>query len=131
MNPDVRIVDEPDCGNAPRREILRDIVKALATRDADAVTEYLRVDAVWSLVGDRDLSGTDQIALWIASMPAPTELRFESLVTHGREASASGTLTLASDEQSHFSHVFQFAGATKTAKVKRVASYLITAPSRS
>lgn len=127
----LNVVDEPDCGNAPRREILRDIVMALATRDADAVAKYLGPDAVWRLAGDRDMTSAHEIASWVASTPAPTELRFESLVTHGREASASGTLTLASGEVLHFSHVFQFAGATKTAKVKRITSYLIAAPSTS
>lgn len=90
------------------------------------MAEYLASDAAWRLVADRRLTSPQQIASWVASSPVPTELRFESLVTHGREASASGTLTLASGARVHFSHVFQFAGAAKTAKIERVTSYLIT-----
>ncbi|WP_061963910.1 nuclear transport factor 2 family protein [Demequina aurantiaca] len=127
MSTPLDVIDSPDCGNAPRKAVLRDIAIGLARADAAALGPYLADDAVWTLVGDRDLTGAQEIRAWAASAPRAAELRFASVLTHGPEASMSGTVTLASGERTFFSHVLRFASAGKSAKAKRVTSYLISA----
>ena len=119
----VAVREVPDCGNAPRKEVLRDLVIGLAERDADAVVALLADDVRWSLVGDTELVGADAVRDWIAGLPEADELAFEALMTHGRLAGVDGTVTTADGAREAFCHVLHFAGAAKAAKIIRVRSY--------
>lgn len=121
----VKINDEPDCGNAPRREILKDLVIALAERDTAFVAGIVAEDIVWTLVGDRTVTGSDAVQRWVDSLPQVDEVTFGSTLTHGRGASVDGLLDLADGSRIAFCHVLRFSGAAKTAKIAGVNSYLV------
>ncbi|WP_062208987.1 hypothetical protein [Demequina oxidasica] len=127
MTPDIRVVNPPDCGNAPRKAIVRDLVMALAGGDSSVLDAYLHGDAIWALVGDQTIRGGDHVKSRASSAAVAAEIRFESLLTHGPAASASGTVTHASGARTHFSHVVRFASAGKAAPVISMTSYLIAA----
>ncbi|MFC7340018.1 hypothetical protein [Saccharopolyspora griseoalba] len=116
----------PDCGNAPRKVVLRDLVIGLAERDADAVVAPLADDVRWSLVGDVELVGADAVRVWGAGLPEADELTFEAVLTHGRMAAVDGSVIAADGAQEDFCHVLHFAGAAKTAEIVRVRSYRST-----
>ena len=118
----------PDCGNAPRRELLAALVVALAKHDADHVDLVLADDFAWRIPGQRILEDRDGVRQWIAATPPVEEVSFGSLLTHGRGASVDGVLVLQDGTRQAFCHVLRFAGAAKTAKVLEVDSYLIALP---
>lgn len=120
----VTIQEEPDCGNAPRKEVLRDLVVALAQKDADHVASLLSEDIAWTLVGERHLAGRTAVVEWVTKLPPVDQVAFGSLLTHGRGASVDGVLELADGTRWGFCHVLRFAGATKTARLVSVNSYL-------
>lgn len=116
----------PDCGNAPRREITRDLVIALADNDARVIEEMLAQNGQWTIVGAETHSGRDAILQWVAGLPAVRELEFGSVLTHGKGASVDGTATRSDGTIVHFSHVLEFAGHAKTAPLASVRTYEIT-----
>lgn len=124
----VTIHDEPDCGNAPRKEILRDFVVALAKRDSEQIASLLADNIVWTLVGERTLTGRDAVRKWVTALPEVDEVVFGSLLTHGRGASVDGVLRLVDGTQCGFCHVLRFTGAAKAAKILGVNSYVIVMP---
>lgn len=119
----VAVREVPDCGNAPRKEILRDLVIGLADGDVDAVGGLLSEDVRWSLVGDAELVGADAVRDWVAGLAEADELVFEALMTHGRLAGVDGTVIGPDGSREDFCHVLHFAGAARTAKIVRVRSY--------
>ncbi|WP_111720957.1 nuclear transport factor 2 family protein [Homoserinimonas sp. OAct 916] len=121
------IHEEPDCGNAPRKLILRNLVVALATQDSEYVDSLLSDDVVWDLVGGQVLMGRDAIREWITSQGPVDAVTFGTFLTHGRGAGVDGSLDLADGPRSRFCHVLRFAGAARTAKVIGVNSYIIRA----
>ena len=121
----VKIHIEPDCGNAPRKKTLRDLVVAVADRDATTIRGILANDIAWALVGERQLHGPDAVEEWIAAGPTVAEITFGSLLTHGAGASVNGVLSLDDGTTVEFCHVLQFTGAAKTAKLKEVTTYLV------
>ena len=121
----VKIHDEPDCGNAPRKEILRDFVGSLAERNSEHVTSLLADDIAWRIVGERTLTDRDTVLKWVTALPKVDQVVFGSLLTHGRGASADGVFHLADGTQSAFCHVLRFAGAAKTAKIVGINTYAI------
>ena len=112
-----------DCGNSPRIAIVGDVVTHWAGRDAEPLAAWLADAARWSIVGQETHHGPDAVE---RVFPEGTVNRLEvaSIVTHGRLASCDGVLTTDSGQIS-FSHVLRFAGATKTARIAEVRTYLV------
>ena len=124
---ELKVIDVPDgCGNAPRRVILRDFVVALYSGDFESVSEWLREDTVWDFLDDARLADIEEIRAALAATPLPRELQIHTIITHGRDASVDGNITFTDGSRTGFSHVIQFAGATKTAKIKAIRTYQVT-----
>ncbi|HIW62115.1 MAG TPA: nuclear transport factor 2 family protein [Candidatus Stackebrandtia excrementipullorum] len=117
-----------DCGNSPRTTIVGDFVSRWAAGDTAGVSSWLSDDATWTFVGSGEHTGPDVAAQAIPAVP-PQTLEVLSIVTHGRLASCDGRLE-TDGKRVNFSHVFRFTGATKTAKIAHVRTYLIEGADR-
>lgn len=112
-----------DCGNAPRTIIVGEFVVNWAKGDTGAVAEWLGDDASWALVGEDTHLGPEGASATGPHLDAE-RLEVLSIVTHGRLASCDGYLE-AGTTRIDFSHVFRFAGASKTAKIAELRTYSI------
>lgn len=112
-----------DCGNAPRMIIVGEFVVNWAKGDTDAVAEWLCDDASWSLVGEGTHIGPDS-SREAGPRIGAERLEVLSIVTHGRLASCDGYLE-AGTTRIAFSHVFRFAGASRSAKVAELRTYSV------
>ena len=121
----VKVRVEPDCGNAPRKELLRELVVCLAERDIERLRPLLSDDIDWQLIGARSLAGLDEVAGWVSNLAAVREVVFGSLLTHGRGASVDGMLHLLDGSRIGFCHVVTFTSAAKSAKIRLARSYII------
>lgn len=133
-----------DCGNSPRMALVADIVTAWAAGDDALVQEWLSDDARWILVGAQDpgedasssadANGAEKGAAaddgMIATIvPPPFEAGHGEILTvlnHGRLAACDGYL-VGDTERVDFCHVIRFAGASKTAKIREIRTYLLPA----
>ena len=122
------VVEAPeDCGNAPRKMVIRDLLVALAERDPAAVVPFLRDNIRWEIVGATELIGLDAVGDWLRQQSPVEELHIATVITHGTDCGAEGQLVHPDGTTTRFNHVVLFAGHAKTAKVKEVRSYLIAA----
>ena len=113
-----------DCGNSPRMALVAEIVTSWAARDDTAVREWLREDAHWELVGGADDAAQEGI------VPPPFAAERGEILTvlnHGRLAACDGYL-VRGQERVDFCHVLRFAGATKTARIREIRTYLQHTP---
>lgn len=117
---------DPDCGNSPRKAFIRDFNIAFAEGDVSFLVEHAGEDIVWRVVGNKELSGKSEYERELGSMAGQTvrELTIHSIVTHGREAAANGTLVMENDERYEFCDVYSFTGA-KGNTLKKICSYVI------
>lgn len=53
------------------------------------------------------------------------DLIIQDIINHGYAASANGTV-IGTKQTYDFCHVYRFTGATKTAKIKEIRSYIIS-----
>lgn len=111
------------CGNAPRIEIVAEVVARWARGDTEGLAEWLTEDASWTHIGEDPRKETDAPR---AALPAaqPERLVFHTIITHGRLASCDGFIEAAS-ARTDFSHVLRFASTAKSARVAELRSYLI------
>lgn len=112
-----------DCGNAPRMVIVSDFVSHWASRDMDAVSEWLSDDVSWTIVGTGPHTGPDSARAAAPSIRVD-RLVVQSIVTHGRLASCDGYLETGK-KRIAFSHAIRFAGAAKSAKIAELRTYCI------
>lgn len=115
-----------DCGNSPRMAIVADIAAAWAVGEEATVREWLREDATWLLVGEGGSAPGG-----IVEPPFVAERgEILTVLNHGRLASCDGYL-VRDGERVDFCHMIRFAGATKTAKIREIRTYLQHSPAAS
>lgn len=112
-----------DCGNSPRMAIVADLVTAWAAREDGTLRGWLREDATWVLVGAEDAEAPGDI------VPPPLDAERGEILTvlnHGRLAACDGYLVRGT-QRVDFCHVIRFAGASKTARIREIRTYLMPA----
>src|SRR3546814_823977 len=115
-----------DCGNSPRREFLKEFNSAFAKGDTAFIEANLDDEVSWHMVGDRTITGKPAFVAELELMKASPvkKLVLQTVVTHGRDASVSGEMHMATGEVYAFCDVYAFAKASGTT-LKSITSYVI------
>lgn len=123
----LKIVCLEDCGNAPKKLLLRDFNIAFARGDVDTIVQNISDDVCWEMIGDKRLEGIRSVTEELEQMKEfkATELHLTSIITHGATASADGILHFPDGSRYAFSDVYRFTSAGKQAKIKEIRSYVI------
>lgn len=123
----IKIECEENCGNSPKKILLKELSIASATNDIDFCMNWMRDDILWEIVGDKQIQGKDDFEHELNRMKdrKVQELRIHNIITHGNTASLNGTLILSDDKKIAFCNVYNFSGFGKNAKIKRITSYVI------
>ncbi len=121
-----KIIVSSDCGNAPKREFLKQINIAFAKGNSDFLTDSVTNEIVWNIVGDRKIEGKEKFTEEIEKMRTEkaSELILDRILTHGKEGAVSGIIKMAKGKKYAFSDFYEFSGA-KGAKVKSITSFVI------
>ncbi|MGO1563034.1 hypothetical protein CZ771_04775 [Actinomycetales bacterium JB111] len=119
----MKITLPTDCGNSPRITIVGELVSHWASRDAESLAAWLADDVRWSANGREVGHGSGAVEHAFPDGRVDL-LEVASIITHGRLASCDGIIESDAGRLS-FSHVFRFAGASKTARVAEVRSYVV------
>lgn len=116
-----------NCENAPKKKIILDYLIAAAAAN-QAVLETLLVDTLsWIKPGESQLEGKlPFIKAVINHRLDLSSLEIQSILTHGREASAHGIITDKKGNKTYFSDVFLFSSSKKEAKIKQITSFVKT-----
>ena len=117
---------QADCGNAPRKLLLRDISIAFAERDVATLLEHAHKDITWNRVGTNITEGKAAFeeALSSLTLPDARELTLHHILTHGKEGAVSGTVIFSDGSQRDFCDVYVFSSTTSKL-VKVLQSYVI------
>lgn len=129
MTRDIKITVAKDCGNAPKKLILRDFNIALVTKDNTTILENIADNITWNIIGDEIVEGKINFIDKLDQLYKDniTELIIHDIITHGYVASAHGRV-IGTNQSFDFCHVYKFTGASKTAKIKTITSYIIPPP---
>jgi len=117
---------QTDCGNAPKKELIRDLTIYFVSYEIEKAMEYMDDDVVWTLVGDGPIAGKEPFAEALKEMMdnKAKELTIYSIVTHGKEAAVNGEMTMEDGNIFGFADFYEFASAGSS-KVKNIRSYVI------
>ena len=120
-----KITVKPDCGNAPRKEFLKDFNIAFATGKADFIINHVSDEIEWNIYGDKHISGKEAFIREVNIMKDYTadEVVIHFIITHGLEAALNGEMKMG-DKTYVFCDVYRFTNTTSDI-IKRMDSYVI------
>lgn len=123
------ITVKPDCGNAPKMAVLRDMIVGFAQADVDAILAPMSDDIVWNLVGDSVIEGKENVRNLLEAMKGvgTSDLVIETIITHGRDGAVNGVIRSNAGQSHAFCDVVQFTSATGK-KIKTMTSFSIEIP---
>jgi hypothetical protein len=115
----------PDCGNAPKKALLRDYVVALAERNVADMLAVAAEEVEWEVVG-RWRTRKDGFESAIDRLLAGdvVSLTLHSVITHGDEGCVTGVMEMTDGRAVRFCDVYQFTGHSKAAKLKTITSFV-------
>jgi hypothetical protein len=115
-----------DCGNSPKKALLRDISIAFAKNEISFCLDWMIDNIEWDIVGDQLIHGKDNVEKVLIRMKRNVQqLHIHNIITHGNTGSVNGTLILMDQHTIEFCDVYNFAGFGKNAKIKKITSYVI------
>lgn len=116
-----------DCGNAPKKRLLRDLCIDHWGDEGAMFGDYLTDEAVWHVIGEAQTRhvGKDVVhdALQSSRIGKPAELHIHNIITHGNTASLNATVVLEDGNRIEYCDVYRFAGFGPKAKIKEITSY--------
>ncbi len=123
----LKVYCEEDCGNAPKKELLKELAIAYAKGDIVFCLEWVKDEVEWDIVGKQQIRGMNEYekALTQRTDGEIHELYIHNIITHGNTASLNGTIVLEDEQKIAFCNVYNFSGFGKKAKIKTITSYVI------
>lgn len=124
----MKVTAGEECGNSPRKLILKEFNVALASGDLESVVSRVSEDIAWNLVGSQVVRGKEAFekALGGSTMKV-AHLVIENIITHGKTAAVNGELELDNGYRLAFCDVYGFESAGKQAKIDRITAYVVSA----
>lgn len=115
-----------DCGNYPKKLVLRDLNVAFAEGNVASILEHLTDDIRWQIVGEADLHGKKAVRAALEAMQniVTTELVIHSIITHGAEGAVNGVITTEQGKPVALCDAYRFVSASGK-KIQSMMSYAI------
>ncbi len=110
-NPMPKITIHADCGDAPEKELLRDLNIAFAKADVDGILDFFTDDIRWQIMGEADLRGKAAVREALDAMKdvVTRELVIHSIFTEGREGAVNGLIVTEAGGAVVFCDICRFA----------------------
>lgn len=120
----MKINVQSDCGNAPKKELIRDFNIAFARMDVEFLSNSVTDDVIWEMVGGRTITGKAAFLETLKEMAgsAATEITMNQIVTHGSEGAGSGSMTFSDGTTVHFADMYRFSNSNGL-EIKTLTSY--------
>lgn len=122
----MKITSSPDCGNSPKKELLKQVNIAFAKGNLDLLVEHTTDEITWNIIGNKTIEGKENFTENLKKMRAEkvAELQFDQILTHGKAGAVNGIMKMQNGKNYAFSDFYEFSGA-KGGKIKSITSYVI------
>src|SRR5690625_4586460 len=108
----MEIICAADCGNAPKKLLLRDLTISIAKGNIDLCLELVTDDVRLHHVGRKTTNGKENITKLLQPINGVKikKLCIENVITHGNVASVNGEIVRENESVLHYCSVYHFNG---------------------
>ncbi len=126
-NNNLKIICPDDCGNAPKKQHLKELTIAFAKNDLLSINDNITDDFQWNIIGKKRIHGKENFVEALKQMQhnKVTELHITNIITHGYDGSVNGTFILENKKNYGFCNVYKFFSSRNHSKIKECTSYII------
>ncbi|WP_433943076.1 hypothetical protein [Paenibacillus sp. SN-8-1] len=124
---EVNIICAENCGNAPKKELLRAFNAACVCNDTGFIMENIIDDIEWNFIGSNVLKGKEQVLGILEKLvdKKPRELVISNIITHGYSGSLNGVLNFENNSSYAFSNIYRFNSSLNKTKIKEITTFII------
>lgn len=121
-----KISIQPNCGNSPRKQFLRDLNVAFVNGDEEYLLSNISENINWEILGKIKVAGQEDYlnAIMNHKLWKAKELVVDTIITHGPDASVSGTFISSDNSKYAFCDIYRFKGAGGFV-INSIATFLI------
>ncbi|PBB04647.1 hypothetical protein [Salimicrobium humidisoli] len=123
---EMELIIPKGCDNAPRKQILIDFTVAIIKQQDDIIKEFADESIIWyQLKDNKKITGRNSFITFLQEKNKEIVdcLEIYQVITHGKDASINGVISLENGTKIDFCDVYQFSNAAKSGKVKEIKSY--------
>lgn len=123
-----KIINQPNCGNAPKQQFIRDFYVAIAENELDKAFGMMTDNIIAKIPGYTTASGINAVKNLISKDAGRTkigELTIENTITHGKYGAINGKMFFEDGEEMEFCSVCAFSSHAKNAKLNSIKVYSI------
>lgn len=127
-----KVIINEDCGNAPKKQYIKNFLIAIANANIEAVAGMLDQDVRLDIPGQRSLHGIDSVRRLLISDVGDgeaLELDIHNILSHGSRCAANGVLKHKDGREVSFCGVYVFSSHSKDVKLTNITVYLIVSKS--
>lgn len=106
--------------------LIRNFNKAFEEKDTETILSMLTDTVVWTVIGDRTVTGKKDFKAFLEEMESPDGMKFEifSIITHGNEVSCDGEIRIEGKGKYGFCDIYKLSGF-KNPSISSMRSYIV------
>lgn len=122
-----KITISEDCGNAPKKQLIKDFNIAFAKGDTATILNYFADDIHWEMIGGDTWDGKEAVKAALKTMNGgeASELIIDNIVSHGDRCAANGSISYPDGSTIAYCDMYTFSGHAPDAKIKTLIAYAI------
>ena len=115
----------PDCGNAPKKILIKDFSILIAQGKVEGLSEFITEDIRWELVGEKLIKGQAAFIEAIKDMGTMKieELTIHEILTQGNEGASHGQIRLSDGAIYGYGEFYAFWGEKGT-RIRSMTTYV-------
>jgi hypothetical protein len=123
----VKINANEDCGNAPKKLLLKNFIVAVVKNDNTLVDRSLTDDVAWNTINGQHISGKKEVVTKLQQYRSDSaiELTINTIVTHGYDGVVSGLVKFKNRKAAAFCDIYRFRSSTNNAPIQMITTYSI------
>lgn len=104
MSENLQVECMENCGNSPKKNLLKELTIAYAKKDITFCLDWLTDEVTWEVIGKQTVQGKDDVASILQQLNDLhiQQLQIQNIITHGNTGSVNGTITLANQQNIAF-----------------------------
>ncbi len=122
----LKVISPDDCGNSPKKKILKELIEAFANNDFDFIAEHCTENVKWDIVNDVQVQGLENVLHEYEKRLVSNivEIELFNNITHGNVAAVNGVVKLEDRSVYSFCNVYKFVSPGKKT-IKEITSYVV------
>ena len=127
----VKVIIDEDCGNAPKKQYIKEFLIASADANIGAAVSMVTDDIHLEIPGYKSVHGKGEATVLLTADSSQSKMRelvVSNILSHGDRCAANGIFRFEDGGEVAFCGIYVFNGHAANAKLKEITIYSVQLP---